>query len=249
MDDSTILHYRPDRDGLIGFFDLFDPSIKIGAYLVGSLVLWLTLKRIEQTDEQIRMTETTYKLNNFFKHRDEFVKQFRDNTLFNELNKLVEKDFDSEIFAIYNYYYYSSYKNFEPSLNKIAKDEMGLFIKKIANSKINSEKFNINEISTNELKNLTEGINPIENRLCLALNNRMSPKIRNALSENEEEVDIKIRSDKLVKFIYCNEIYWSGILYQSLLSFDGSTENIWDNYPINFIVFRESLYYSSISFE
>lgn len=247
MDDSTIIHYKPDRDGLIGFFNLFDPSIKIGAYLVGVFVLWLTTKRIEQTAEQIRMTENTYKLNSFFKHREEFVKQFRYNDLFKELNRLNKEDFDPDIFNIYNHYYYSSYNNFEPSLNNKARDEMELYINKIADSNINSKDFNFDDISLNELKNLWRVNNSIVSRLCTKINSKMKQKIKNALivhgDMNEDQIN-----EKTNKFIYANEIYFSGRLYNSILIFDGSTENIWDNYFINFVGFRELLYYSTIKY-
>ena len=94
----------------------------------------------------------------------------------------------------------------------------------------------LKEIQRVNLPNIVGLIGSINSRLLSTMGNK-------AKSMGD---DIK---EKTRKFSYLNEFYWSVILYNSLLQFDGSYEMQLRNFIINVVVFQTTCYYDEGRYE
>ncbi|MBU2444763.1 MAG: hypothetical protein KJ666_04215 [Bacteroidetes bacterium] len=219
------------RLGLTNFFNYFDPSIKIGAFFTGALAILITLERMYQTSEN-------YQLNNYFKHKEEFIKEFKDNRFFQEISALTDRDIEFEVRNLYNKFYYKSPNNFTPYLNKETKDQFENFIKSVKESSLDKIDYDLFQFPKEDLIKISE-INHWELKsLVNSMNSRVIPSMRSIAKNNGDNI-----ADRINKFVYLNEIFWSGLFYEFLLLFNGANKHIWNNFPINFINYREICFY------
>jgi len=226
-------------NAISNLLDIYATPIKIGTALFASLAVFLTVERMKQTDLQIDEIIKNNRFNNFFKHREEFKKEFVNNRFFMEISELTDRDVSFEIGLLYNLFYYQSPNTFEPHLNNDAENNITNFLKMVTNSELDKKGYSLENYDTEELVKISEKNYPQIKNLIISIHSKLTPQIRKTAEKYEEDVRPLVS-----KFIYLNEIFWSGILYQSLFQFDGSTERVWENFDINFVNFRENLFYS-----
>lgn len=237
--EYSSLHISLKGSAITNFLYLYSTPIKIGTALFASFAIWLTMERMRQTEKQIEEITKNNRFNNFFKHREEFKKEFTNNRFFIEVKDLTERDVAFEIGLLYNLFYYQSPNLFEPHLNSESEIRIKNFLSRISNSDLDKEGYNLEDFDLQELKKISdENFHQIKS-LLTSIHSRLTPQIRKTAQEYEENI-----RPLLIKFIYLNEFFWSGILYQSLFQFDGSSERVWENFDINFVNFRENLFYS-----
>lgn len=237
----TSIPFRFDIIGIENLIKNYSTTIQIFTYFLGTFAIWLTLNRMLQTKEQITLIEDNNRFNNYFLHREQFLTQFKDNIFFKEFEDLTNRNPEPHVMVLYNTFYYKSHNNFVPTMNKQANEFVDNYFNKIEKSSLNIENSNLNNIEISELMELSKLNNSDIRRLTTSMNSYLTPQMRIIMEGYGD--DRRTISDKTTKFIYLNEIYWSGILYKSLDAFDGINRFTWDYFPTNFANFREEVFY------
>ncbi len=227
--------------GVENIFIKYEPTIKIFTYFLGTFAIWLTLSRMLQTKDQITLIEENNRFNNYFKHRDQFIAQFKDNIFFKEYENLAKRSAEPDLMNFYNTFYYKSHHNFTPFMNKTSTAFIDKFINAVEKSKINIENTDLNGIAVDELIQLSNLNYADVRKYTTAMNCYLTPQMRTRMEHNGD--DRNTITTKSTKFIYMNELFWSGVLYKSLKAFDGMEKFAWDYFPVNFINYREEVYY------
>ena len=220
-----------DRAGLVAFLDYYSPALTLGAFFTGSLAILLTILRMRQTAENNQ-------LNNFFKHREEFFKEFISNKFFVELSEITDRDIDAVLRNLYNNFYYSSPNNFYPRTNNKSRNKIAHFIDTVKKSNINKSNFDLSTVSKDELAQISKNNFFELKNLVTSMNAKITPQMRQYSKEMGDEI-----KEKIAKFVYLNEIYWSIILYNYILLFDGETINEPNEFYLNYIDFKIQCYY------
>jgi hypothetical protein len=220
-----------DRTGLINLLEYYSPAINIGAFFTGSLAILLTILRMRQTAENNQ-------LNNCFKHREEFYKEFQTNKFFVELNEITERDINEALRNLYNNFYYSSPNNFYPKMNSKSRKNIFHFYETMKKTKLNMPDCDIDAIPKEELVHISE-INYSEVRyLATSMNSKIIPNMKQYSKEMGDDI-----KEKISKFVYINEFYWSSILYNYLILFDGETISDLQEFFRNYIGIKIRCYY------
>jgi hypothetical protein len=139
--------------------------------------------------------------------------------------------------AIYSYFFSSSYKSFEPVLNPGAKKEINNFIKEIKNSALSNANQNLEQVSLDEIKNLSNLINRIIEPIC-----NINTEIE-VVTVRLHFMTVGGRPIKLVeeRFRLLNNLFWTVTLYEDILAFDGIYQSERANFTMNFTNYRESI--------
>jgi hypothetical protein len=154
--------------GLVGFFIIFEYPIKITTGLIALLAILLTAMRMEQTQKQIDILDDNNRFNNFYKHREEFEKAFKEFPLLKSLiqyeqyhqkNRRIAIDEKAQLLGnklvssakvFYADWYYKDYTkfstNFNPdimrkinNINKVL-NSLPITVKENGNKEINFER-------------------------------------------------------------------------------------------------------------
>jgi len=230
-----LVNYESSKD----FFKYYEFPIKFLVGAIASLSLGVTMLRAYQFDKNIIIVEDNYKFNNYYKHREEFNKRFQDETFLKTISELKSLSIDTYFIPLYNIFYYQSYHNFKPTINKEAKDQIENFLKAIEESDINNVDYDLIKIDKNILVNISEKNNSFLRGLTITINSRESPKFRQQLKQlNVADKDI---GPATTKFIYFNEFFWSISFYNSLNTFDGAMVVRCENFLINYENYRSGL--------
>lgn len=221
------------------FFSYYEFPLKFLVGAIASLSLGVTMLRAYQFDKNLVIVEDNYKFNNFFKHREEFNKRFKDEIFLKTISELKSLSIDTYFIPLYNIFYYQSYHNFKPTINKEAKKQIENFLKSVEESEINKEDFDIIKIDKSILENISEKNNSFLRGLTNTINSRESPKFRKQLKMlNVADTDI---GPTTTKFVYFNEFFWSISFYNSLNTFDGAMVVRCENFLNNFENYRSGL--------
>lgn len=229
------LSYESSKD----FFKYYEFPIKFLVGAIALLSLGVTMLRAFQFDKNIAIVEDNYKFNNLLKHREEFNKRFQDETFLKTISELKSLSIDTYFIPLYNIFYYQSYHNFKPTINKEAKEQIENFLKSIEESDINKEDYDLIKIDKSILENISEKNNSFLRGLTSTINSRESPKF-------QQQLEQLIVADKEIgpattKFVYFNEFFWSISFYNSLNTFDGAMVVRCENFLINFVNYRSGL--------
>ena len=227
--------YQASKD----FFKYYEFPIKFLVGAIASLSLGVTMLRSYQFDKNIAIVEDNYKFNNYFKHREEFNKRFQDETFLKTISELKSLSIATYFIPLYNIFYYQSYLDFKPTINKEAKEQIGNFLKSIEESDINEADYDLIKIDKNVLANISENNNSFLRGLTITINSRESPKFREQLKHLN--IGDKEIGHATTKFVYFNEFFWSISFYNSLNTFDGAMVVRCENFLSNFENYRTGL--------
>ena len=212
-----------DSEGFSNFFTWFDFSIKFYAASIALLTLAITSMRAFQFDKNIELLSDNNKFNNFYKHRDEFINFTKDFTFFQLYQRSPDQVNQLLILPFYDEYFYKKYNDFEPSLNDDAIDEIEKFYNAFEALQIENKDLSNLEIELLEKVNKT--INPrVDDYLSSIIHNRdksLDNYFTTKSFSTKEKKEIKLREKILFK------IYYTLLLYQALLAFDGKHQP-WD---------------------
>lgn len=171
--------------------------------------------------------------NNYFKHKEEFIKEFSKHELIKELKKLTETDTASVLRDMYILFYYKSDKEFSFRMNKKAHSDIKRFLKRFEKSELNKSNTSLYDLPIEKLEHLSK-INIADvRRYITSINSRLTPAMRKRwgnISMNDK-LDFK-------KIVYINEIYFSALLYNNLLQYDGNISVNINNFLANIVDYK-----------
>lgn len=141
------IYLTPDisNDSWENLIDIYSFPIKCAAAELALITITVTLYRIKQTKEQIRIIDENNRFSNYFKYYDEFKKYFLTSVKTINLKNISGYGPDDQIFRpLYTFFYGGSYKTFDPKINEeiliMIKDFKITLSKSILNK--NETKFN-----------------------------------------------------------------------------------------------------------
>jgi hypothetical protein len=235
--DKWPIKFQGDTKGISNFFEYFKYPLDMTLVVSGALAIWLTLERMLQNEDRQVLLEDNNRFNNFFKHQEEFIKYFKNETLFELVYSMTGLSYPIQLLPIYKKYYYRSHKNFIPSINSTLSEHIDNYIEIVKNSKINQENFDLNTITRQEIISISKVNDRTIRTLIASLNARMVPEMKNYLlgqSYQKKEVN-----EILTKFVYLHEIFLSLSFYYSLRAFDGDFSIETENFSTNFKNFED----------
>src|SRR3989304_5656772 len=82
ISSASNLYYSISSQGVKQLFEVYSTSIQLGTALLAISALILTIERMRQTRAQIEAIDHNYRFNNFYKHKEEFIKDLSKKPLF-----------------------------------------------------------------------------------------------------------------------------------------------------------------------
>jgi len=228
--NRTPSHIQLDSVGFSNILNIFSPSLQIGASSIVIFTLWLTLERMKQTQENITF-------NNYYKHKEEFILFLKKMPFFDTIENQSKFEVDVLLPPIHSYFFNKSYKDFEPRLNPKSKNEIDHFITKIKGSSLSISNQNLESISIDELKKLSELSNQTIEPICAIYTEIELTTVR------QHFVAVGGRPINLVeeRFKLLSNLFWTISLYEDILSFDGISQSERANFTLNYRNYRTSI--------
>lgn len=239
--------------GFVEFERIFDFPIKILTVSFILFGLWLTVERMKQTDQQIESITSNNRFNNFYKHREEFLKKFKEFGFIKSIQNYSQKHMKNMVIPpdkkinidlkiddlasrFYEEFYYTKSNKFIDNFNEVAKNKINQLIKDITalprnyKNEINFEKAKAT-ILDNAINNIPGVITSITTYLA-------------SLDNVELEYGDFSVSDRNF-FTKLNTIYWAAVIIQDVLIYEGTYSKEIKEYIFDYNVIRveKGLYY------
>jgi len=234
--ETTYQEIELTKTSFDALINKLENSIKIIAGIIAVLtikVYFLNMRKtdsiIERTNRQLIAYVKNENLKNYFLHRKEFREYFSEIDLFKDPKNTQNLNFYAIWDSIYRAFYYSGYKNFEPSLSNSSKKSVIDFFNAVKNSSINYQEAPI--IEKDELYKIQNTIIP-----------SLEPIINQIRDNKMLDKKFKDQAKDLIQLIFTIKIMQE--LYESVLSFDGENsaheyfkfnKNIHEYFDINTI--------------
>ncbi|MCF8240760.1 MAG: hypothetical protein K9J16_05185 [Melioribacteraceae bacterium] len=225
---STTYKFNTTIEGFSGFLTVFDFPIKLLTASVVLFGLWLTIERMKQTDKQIDSIVSNNRFNNFYKHREEFLKSFEKFKFLKKIkefqehhrkNKLVPPakkihiEIDPELAPkLYKTLFYSKAKKFSDKMNDETRSHIDTFIILISSLPMLTE-YEIDYDSIDVIV-LDEMMNNIPGEITTLTTSLASLDKSNIEHSGHNLMNIPF-------FTKMNIIYWSATIFKELLEYDG----------------------------
>jgi len=226
--------FQLDSSGFFNFFEIFNPSFQFGTASVILFTIWLTLERMKQTKEQIDLTRDDVNLNNYYKHRDEFVSFISKKSIFTTLKQQRNFDIATLLYPVYSYFFNQSYKDFKPSLNSKARKEIDCLIEKVKVSTLNKPDHDLSLVAVDELKELAVLINMTVDSIFIFYS-KIDFSMFNDKGKFIEQSDIQEMEER---FILITTIHCSVSFYEDILAFDGIAQQRQGAIAMNYSKYR-----------
>lgn len=235
--NQSSLSLQLDSVGFSNFLKIFSPSLQIGTSSIIFFTLWLTLERMRQTQNQFDITQENITFNNYYKHKEEFSSFLNKMPFFAFLKKHSQIEIETLFPAIYSYFFNTSYKNFEARLNSKSRTEINNFIAEIKKSSISIANQDLEQVSIEEIKKLSELINRTIEPIC-SINTEIE-----VVTVRQHFMEVGGRPIKLVeeRFKLLNNLFWAISLYEDFLAFDGIYQSERANFALNFTNYRTTI--------
>lgn len=136
------------------FLDNYSPQLKIAGVGLALFALWMTTERMRQTQDQIKAITDNNRFNNFFKHREEFIKYFGSKKYIVELAKNSIELLDTHLLRIYEHFFYNTYTDFTTSLNSYARKHCYFFLNTLNDSNLNQKDVDISIIDQSSIREI-----------------------------------------------------------------------------------------------
>lgn len=186
-------------ENLMNLKNHFSPAFDVGGVTIAIFIIWLTLHRMVQTDERIRLTQKQLELidqnnrfNNYYKHQEQFA-EFLNNTIIKDL--LTSANIGLPLRNIYKEIYYDNYKDFKPNINENSNKIISLFLNTVKNSEMNKYSFNMIKCNYEHILKLCEvNFSFLHELLEAAI----------MLEFDKEEITEKLIAKNLKRYLYKN---------------------------------------------
>jgi len=210
--ESTI-YFDFTSQGWSDFLDYYSPQIKIAGVGIALFALWMTAARMKQTEDQIRSIVENNRFNNFFKHRDEFVKYFSSQQFMINLAKYSNQNLNDLLLSYHGMFFTRSYENFESKLNKVILEHIKNFCNTL--NEDNELNYNIAEYIASEYNKM-----PISTPSEFYLE---STRAFDYLTKTNDQLKYWFDDNKTTKYIIqemCHA-YYTYRIYMSVIGFAG----------------------------
>ena len=228
---ASRLYFDFTNQGWRDFLNYYDAQLKIAGVGIAFFALWMTSARMKQTEDQIRSIVENNRFNNFFKHRDEFVKSLSSQEFMINLARYSGVNLNDLLLSYYGMFFSRSYENFEPKLRE---------------AKLKHVKDYLNDLnSERELNyNLTEYVSSGGHSLSMNQPAEFfleTSRTFSYLSENDSHLKNWL-SQNLSSHEALNELchlYYTYRLYMNVISFSGEklSDFIFPQFVTNFTSF------------
>lgn len=231
--------------GFTNLFDSYGVTFTILGFAAFLFTLWLTLERMEQTERRLTTSEKLYKqtqkqidvmsdnnkFNNFFKHREEFLKYFIQKKYIKSIAIDADTSPEGMLIQFYDFFFYKSYNDFKPSINDDVLARTYKFIEHIGSSELNKKEKDFCEINNDEIEKLFKILDFRSPSISLYINKKIN--LKNPYSKDLNGNLIQPQKDKFGKI---SMIYFTYYISKDILLFSSdyeekvSLENFADNY-------------------
>lgn len=230
------------QEGLENLFKEFKTTVKFITATIAMFVIWLTLERMKQTQEQLDTIKNSTNLNNFFIHKAQFINHMKKTSYIQDYDKLNIPTVENVLSEIYRYYYNPSFINFKPKLSTNANKKYNSFINDIRKSELEIKDISLLDIDFNTISRIWEHNSPTQIVLLKSRN-------KNHFNTTDFKTYLKLRkipwgrkaaSQKNYNVLF--DIYNLKKLYDELFIFDGlSTEKL--VFELNFLELQNDIKY------
>lgn len=203
------------NQGLKEFYNRNQYIVLIFAASITTSSLWITFEKMSQSEIQL-------KFNNFYTHREEFIKTFIENYFIKGIASANEIEPRALLVEIYSIIYYRTYENFNPVINNKLKVEIIKYYDLVSSSPLNKNIFDIGTLNQLQITHIRQKF-PSE---LLIFIYRFSQKIqKNLVSNYELQASVLDSADQLniinsFNFIMLHDIFYSIKLMNLLLTYD-----------------------------
>jgi len=212
IEESLKHESQCDNEGFKNLIIYFNSAIQVGTVLLITLTICFTIYRMNQTKAQIDQMIDNNRFNNYYKHREEFVKFFQDNKLFQKLAEAYGYTLNQLLLEYYKIYYYKRDEEFQKRIKPSTLQAIEDFFAIVRISGIDSE----NDLDLSEL-DLSDVSKPNGNYMYHYLEIKKLIDGFNVLIKtnlNMSDYQILIFSELL-------DIYYNYLIILDILSFDG----------------------------
>jgi len=234
------LVFEPSSNGFNNILDYFKFPISLMAAFLAALTINFTIKRINQTDNQINILADNNRFNNYYKLNEEFIKYFDGQ----ELLSLYKKTFpNNSVFEINNhlqrlfkYFYGDNSKYFTTKILSKELNKINNYLLVIDDNVFNKSDWELTTIDYSVLSNISDYNLEIIKSFIKPLSEKLVAPIysnRNLSVPNLKEID--------KHYLLMNELFLSVSIYESLLLFDGEKVNNYSKLRNNFMNYLEKI--------
>lgn len=227
---TSAYSFDPSTKGFSVFLKIYEFPIKLATASVVLFGLWLTIERMKQTDKQIESIVSNNRFNNFYKHREEFIKFMSDRKPFSDLIIKYPSETKNYLIGIYGFAFSRKAQAFNGILDDNFKKNCIAFTSSIG--KYFSIHQDIKEIEPHKIKNLLTTI-PFEiffkyETDLIRITNNYRSKLENN-SVNEES-----RQDVCTKYLNLSYVIFFVEFINSIFAFAGEKVYTWTNLNLAF---------------
>jgi hypothetical protein len=228
------LVFDPSSNGFNNFLDFFKFPISLMAAFLASLTIHFTIKRINQTDNQLNILSDNNRFNNYYKFNEEFKKHFEGQELFSLYKKTFPSNSDSEINnnlqSLFKYFYGDNHSVFTTRILPNELQKVIEYLTKIDSCQLNKPDYNLTSMDYNTLSSISVCNLDILKSLIQPLSEKLIAPIYTNLHlpvDHMNEIDRH--------YLLLNELLLSVSFYESLLIFDGQKISSFSNLRNNYL--------------
>ncbi len=234
------LVFDPSSNGFNNFLDCFKFPISLMAAFLASLTINFTIKRINQTDNQLNLLSDNNQFNNYYRLNEEFKKYFEGQELFTLYKNTFPNnsvfEINNHLQRLFKYFYGDMPKHFTTKIlpnrlnainNYLAIVDENNFIK--SDSELTTVDYNIlSNFCDNNLDIIKSLIKPLSEKLVAPIYSNRSISVPHL-----KEID--------KHYLLMNELFLSVSFCESLLIFDGERINNYSTFKKNYMNYLEKL--------
>jgi len=156
LDTGNFNNYKYSKDGVSYAFENYKNSIAVGTAFLAILAIYLTMRRLSQTQTQLQVVGANNQFNNFYKHREEFIKSFLKKPYITSLALAAGRSNEEFIINCHGLYFGTNYYSFDASIKSDRMKEMQIAFRELENISMPSNNFE--EIISKGKFKISEGI-------------------------------------------------------------------------------------------
>lgn len=213
-------------EGFDSFLDIFDFPIKAFAGSLALFTIYVTLRRMKTSEEQLKTTRVQISLiteqnriSNYFKYREEFTKHFEAGLIHKFYRKFVDdKAIAQELYYPLFQYFYGTLKDFTGEIKPAVRNEVEMFYKTYIQVPLITK---IDAPSFGERLRIFFGALTVVDVTADLLNNFITHELAEKFVYGETPIRLYNDGENTFDFIALFEVYFKHHVLASLSAFNG----------------------------